>query len=502
MSKRKKIAIYVRKSRLKDSDSMEIERQIELLIEYAEKNNMEYVIFHEEGSSEDWNRPKLQEMMKFLERENYDGILVTDQDRISRDSTDMGLFKRFCKKESLLLYTLTKTYNYLNDEDDFISGIQAEMDSQFMRVTKRKMMRGRIQALERGVYFGVAPYGYTKDYASKHKNLIIDPVESEVVKMIFDLYVNKKMNQSQIVDRINLMGILTRENKKWTVRKTSFILSNVAYMGRLLYELDGHDPIDVRDAHEAIVDEETFNKAQIILSERRIVPQKSRISKHTLSRLLKCPKCNTTLSFSHSFKSSTRREKGKALYILNCWASASSIRKKENPELRNCGSYGCRSEIVEKLILEDVKRYINQLEDEIKELRKDASAIVDDLNNNIERINKRLKEVENERKRIQDGYKKGIYDDAEAQEALKENKEIKLKLQMEKDKLEGSDASTEIDRKNKLKEKAVRIIEEETDVATLNSLLRDIIDVVYYYKEKPDNSYHKYQPDLHIRYKS
>ena len=61
---------------------------------------MQYVIFHEEGSSEDWNRPKLQAMMTFLEEENYDGILVTDQDRISRDSTDMGLFKRFCKKKN------------------------------------------------------------------------------------------------------------------------------------------------------------------------------------------------------------------------------------------------------------------------------------------------------------------------------------------------------------------------------------------------------------------
>ena len=62
--------------------------------------------------------------------------------------------------------------------------------------------------------------------------------EAKIVKMIFDSYVIKGMNQSQIVNEINLMGILTRENKKWTVRKTSFILSNVAYYGRLLYELE------------------------------------------------------------------------------------------------------------------------------------------------------------------------------------------------------------------------------------------------------------------------
>ena len=501
MTNKKKVAIYVRKSRLKDTDSMEIDRQIELLVEYAERNKMQYIIFHEKGSSEDWNRPQLQEMMSFLKNENYDGILVTDQDRISRDSTDMGLFKRFCKKENLLLYTLTKTYNYLKDEDDFISGIQAEMDSQFMRVTKRKMMRGRIQALERGVYFGVPPYGYTKDYASKHKKLIIHEVESKVVKMVFDYYVNKKMNQSQIVEKINLMGIPTRENKKWTVRRTSLILSNVAYTGKLLYKLEGKEPIEVEDAHDAIIDKETFDKAQLLLAERRIIPQNSRISKYMLSKLLKCPKCNTTLSFSHSYKSSTRREKGKELYILNCWASASDVRKGEHPELKHCGSFGCRSGIVEAMVLDNLRLHLDDVEKEIESLMRDSSSLVDKLNEKTELLNKRIKELDNERKRIQEGYRKGIYDSDEAQEALKENKELKLKLQLEKSKVEESDASVEIDRKNKIKEKILRILEGKDDVETLNMYLRDIIEFIHYYKEKPDTKYHKHPPIIQIYYK-
>ena len=498
---KKKVVIYVRKSRLKDTDSMEIDRQIELLVAYARKNKMDYIIFHEQGSSEDWNRPKFQEMLLFLESENYDGILVTDQDRISRDSTDMGLFKRFCKRENLLLYTLTKTYNYLKDEDDFISGIQAEMDSQFMRITKKKMMRGRIQALERGVYFGVPPYGYTKDYASKHKKLLIHEEESKVVKMVFDYYVNKRMNQSQIVNHINMMGIPTRENKKWTVRRTSLILSNVAYTGKLLYKLEGREPIEVEDAHDAIIDKDTFNQAQILLAERRNIPQNSRISKYMLSKLLKCPICNTTLSFSHSYKSSTRRYKGKELYILNCWASASDIRKEDKPEIKNCGSFGCRSEIVEAMVLDSLQSHLNEVEKEIESLLEDSSSLVDKLNEKSGSLNKRIKELDAERKRIQEGFRMGIYDSNEAQEALKENKELKLKLEAERIKIEESDSSVEIERKNKIKEKIINIIKGEGDVATLNTYLREVVDFIYYYKEKPDTKYNKYPPIIQIYYK-
>lgn len=154
------VAIYARKSRLQNDDTMEISRQIELLTNYADDNNMEYKIFPEEGSSEDWDgRPELQKMLKELSSGIYDGVLVTEQDRLARDSTDIGLFKRMCKKESLMLFTLNKTYNFMNDDDNFMTGIQAEMDNHFMRITKRKLLRGRIQALESGVYFGVAPFG-------------------------------------------------------------------------------------------------------------------------------------------------------------------------------------------------------------------------------------------------------------------------------------------------------------------------------------------------------
>jgi site-specific DNA recombinase len=49
---KKLVTIYARKSRFKADDAEEIDRQIELLVNFAEINNMEYKIFSEEASSE------------------------------------------------------------------------------------------------------------------------------------------------------------------------------------------------------------------------------------------------------------------------------------------------------------------------------------------------------------------------------------------------------------------------------------------------------------------
>ena len=506
MSKSKfKVIIYVRKSRLKDDDAMEIERQIELLIEYAENNNMDYIIFKEEGSSEDWNRPELQKMIKELEKDIYDGVLVTEQDRISRDSTDMGLFKRLCKKHSLFLFTLNKTYNFLNDEDDFITGIQAEMDAHFMRITKRKMMRGRIQAIENGVHFGIPPLGYDKT-TSKPKKLVVNEEKAGIIRLIFDLYVNQKMTQTEIAERLNLLGYKTLYNKNFTVRATSLILSNVTYIGTIKYELQNREALIVEDAHDAIIDKETFDKAQLILKEKRVVPQDSRRGTYLLSKLLKCPKCGTTLSFTNSFTSSTRKDKGKELYILNCYASSSAKKKMEindNPNIR-CDNYGSPAEYVENKVFRELEEYIDEIDRDIEILLNEGDAFFDTVKFKLNAINKRLDEIEKERKRVQDGFRSGIFDSEEAQVIIGDLKLDKMKLEDEKEELEKSDVSSEIDRLKEKKEKIINIISDDTvDITKTNTMLRDIIKCVYYQKENRGNNRtaNEYAPKVTVIFK-
>lgn len=495
---KKLVAIYVRKSRLKDTESMEIDRQVELLIDYAESNDMQYEVFSEKGSSEDWNgRPQLQKMLMALRNGVYDGVLVTDQDRLTRDCTDFGLFVRFAKSEGLMLFTLNKTYNFLNDDDIFTSGIQSEMDNHFMRMTKRKLKRGRIQAIKKGVYFGVAPYGYTKD---EQKHLFPHPEEAPVVELIYDLYVNGNMNQVEICEELEQRRKVARSGKAFTPRGTFLILSNIAYRGVVHYELEGEDVINVEEAHPALVDSDTFNKAQVIRAKRRIVPQSSQRGVYALSKLLVCPKCGQTLSFcmKYSSKESARNlDKSKReLFILNCYSSKGQKARTDMNKagIPRCENNGVKASRVEKAVFDELKLKLGEIDAEIEKVLNNSRDFIAKITVKQEELTLQHNQLEHQKKNVQDGFKMGIYDADEAQAEIKSIKESQLSIKQELKNLEGADEKREVERQQKLKAKIEYLLSGNMiDTGKVNKLLHEIIEEIYFWKEEID-SRHKEQP--------
>ena len=484
------VAIYVRKSRLKDSEVLEIDRQVQLLIDYADTNNMGYEVFFEEGSSEDWyGRPELQRMLMELKRNIYDGVLVTDQDRLTRDRTDFGLFVRFMKNEGLYLYTLNKTYNFMNDDDIFTSGIQSEMDNHFMRMTKRKLKRGRIQALKKGVFFGNPPYGYSKDDA---KHLIPHPVESEIVRDIFNMYVNEGFNQTEVGERLATRGVLTRTGAYFGTKSISHILSNIAYRGIVQYSLQGEDSIVVEEAHPALINADLFNQAQVIRHERRVVPQNSQRGIYPLSKLLVCPKCGQTLSFCMHYNTHSAKKildkKQMDLYVLNCHASKSSKRKRETKDQPRCSNWGIKVSRVLTLVMANLKSKLTEIEAEIEDIIAEDCAFISEVAKKQQELTLRYNQLEAQKKKVQDGFKMEIYDADEAIAEIKSIKETQLKTRLELKNLEGADAKSEVDRKKRIKVKIEQVLnmEEPLDPVKTNRLLREIIDKIYYWKEEND----------------
>lgn len=502
---KKFVALYVRKSRLKDPDALEIDRQIELLIDYANANNMEYTVFSEEGSSEDWNRPEFQRMLSELKKNLYDGILVTDQDRLTRDRTDFGLLARFMKSESLQLFTLNKTYNFMNDEDAFMSGIQSEMDQHLMRMTKRKLRRGRIQAIKKGVYFGIAPYGYTKD---ERKHLKPLESEAEIVREIYELYTSQGLNQAEIVERINNRGYKTREGNIWTVRKTSLILQNVAYIGVVHYELEGEEPIHVEDAHPSLVDRKTFDKAQEVRASRRKTPQKSRRGVYNLSKLLVCPKCGQTLSFCMKYVNRSSRAKldkdGRELYVLNCHASKGQKAKliaKDNNEPR-CENNGVKSSRIEEKLFEELGKHLSVIDEHIERLVTGVEDYLNNVSKTRNQLEQRLGELDKQKKKVQQGYIMEIFTEEESAQQIKEINYQQAAIQRELDSLKGADVSDEVERQKEIRRKIETLLSSESiEPEKTNKLLREVVDKVYYWKGEIDSRHVEKPFEIQVIYK-
>lgn len=136
--------------------------------------------------------------------------------------------------------------------------------------------------------------------------LEIEPKEAELVRMIFSDYISG-MGQQRIANKINEMGIPTRQGNLWTHPRIREILTNEKYIGNLLlqkYYRNNHiEKIKtknqgelaryyVEQAHEPIVDFDTFIKVQTILDQRHEqYTHDGSTNRYPLSGLITCGLC-------------------------------------------------------------------------------------------------------------------------------------------------------------------------------------------------------------------
>jgi hypothetical protein len=96
-------------------------------------------------------------------------------------------------------------------QDDLLRG------SSYLDQTKEVLATGReIAVTKKGAYIGsYAPYGYKKVKVGKLCTLEPHETEADVVRMIYDLYVNEDMTFHSIGRKLDSMGIKPRTGTTW-----------------------------------------------------------------------------------------------------------------------------------------------------------------------------------------------------------------------------------------------------------------------------------------------
>jgi len=152
------------------------------------------------------------------------------------------------------------------------------------RLKNERVARGVNAAYKKFQYVGGnIPFGYTVDL---NNNFQPDPVNSEIVKIIFQLYGSGNYSCSQIGRELINRGLIPLVRKQ-----IENILNNKAYKGEI-YK-DNYN-VNYR-LYPAIVTPELFNQCSELLGVRS--NKKSDRSKgiYYASRLVKCSKCGTTM---------------------------------------------------------------------------------------------------------------------------------------------------------------------------------------------------------------
>lgn len=293
--KPEEIIDYLRKSR-SDDPLLTVEEVLSkheaMLDEWAEKHLGAVVPeenkYREVVSGETIaERPEINRVLRLIESPRYKAVAVVEPQRLTRgDLEDIGRLMKLLKHTNTLVITPQRIYD-LRDEYDW-DAFERELKrgNDYLEYTKKILNRGRLLSVSQGNYVGnTAPYGYDKTFVTEGKRkcpiLVPNKEEADVVRMMFDLYVNKDMGCTNICKKFDAMGIKPPKGEYWSANAVTKMLQNIHYIGKVKWnhrktmtiveegEFKKTRPVAkvgeylIYDGkHEAIIPEELFNAAQ------------------------------------------------------------------------------------------------------------------------------------------------------------------------------------------------------------------------------------------------
>lgn len=232
-------------------------------------------------------RPEINRVLRLIESPRYKAVAVVEPQRLTRgDLEDIGRLMKLLKHTNTLVITPQRIYD-LRDEYDW-DAFERELKrgNDYLEYTKKILNRGRLLSVSQGNFVGnTAPYGYDKTFVTEGKRkcpiLVPNKEEADVVRMMFDLYVNKDMGCTNICKKFDAMGIKPPKGEHWSAAAMTKMLENIHYIGKVKWnhrktltiveegEFKKTRPVAkvgeylIYDGkHEAIVPEELFNAAQ------------------------------------------------------------------------------------------------------------------------------------------------------------------------------------------------------------------------------------------------
>ena len=494
------ILVYLRKSRSDDpllSVEEVLARHEAMLDEWAEKYLGEKIPeknkFREVVSGETIaDRPEIQTILKKIESPKIKAVLIVEVQRLSRgDLEDAGRIIKLFRFTNTLVITPQKTYDLHDEYDRDAFERELKRGNEFLEYTKKIMGRGKTLSVSQGNFIGsVPPYGYEKAWVIEGKRkcptLAIKEDEANVVRMIFDMYVNKDMGTPNIGHALDALHIPPPKGKHWSQATIKDILSNVHYIGKVKWNWRKTVPV-VEDSeviktrprkgeyltfdgkHEAIISEELFQAAQ---EKKGKNPRNKKTTnvRNPLSGLIYC-KCGRAMQMKH-YKQGAKEYLSYACY-----------------DQVHCGSGSCTYDVMINAVSDILRRSIADFEILIKNDSGDSVKIHENL---IKTLEKKLKDI-NARELAQ--WEAQSNPDASMRMPQDIFRQLNEKLKKEKEEVQEAlhnayetipQSVDYVEKVKTFREALNALLDPEKDAKEKNRLLKDCIERIDYSREKPE----------------
>ena len=350
-------------------------------------------------------------------------VLCQDPDRLSRNLSDLLLLADEFAHAGIRLEFITQETDASPEGKMFFAMRGAVAEYERAKIRERTI-RGRLQKARQGkvISRAAAPYGYRFDPVAS--TLVINEDEAMIVRMAFHLYISERISLAKLADRLNRLGLVPpRGGRRWRFGYLAQLLRNEAYSGTLWQnrhhtikvpgkggQKPGHRTVELPKSEQIptsvppTISRETFDAAQKRLQENTVFASRNTRHEDVLAGLLKH-------SCGRAMGGKTRN--GYAYY--SCFGT-----NRENAPINDrgepmpCAAKWVNGNSLEEIVWDRVTgllRHPDLLIRELENLTRPTSVTREALEEELAQTKKRLNSLPEERRRLVEGYRKGLFAD-------------------------------------------------------------------------------------------
>lgn len=386
---------------------------------FAEREEMQIVGIYEDAGKSGKSiegRPAFKRMLSDIQEGlEVDYVLVYKLSRFGRNAADILNSLEFIQSYGVNLLCIEEGIDSSQTSGKLLISVLSAVAEIERENILEQTMNGRREKARQGKWNGgPAPYGYM----IKDEILSINEEEAEIVRTIYDKYVNTRLGYSGIAKYFNLQGIKKTPRKESDIEEFSshfiqLLIDNPVYCGKIAYGRRSKERVKgkkneyklvkqkeyclVNGQHEGIISEELWQKAQ----EKRLatgIKYASKLGKeraHLLTGIIKCPKCGCGMYANRvcwTKKDGTYKE---VMYY--------SCSRNKQSRGRYCDySANLKKTDIEPLVVEVIKKLVQDEEFAVEIKRRIGVQVdTDKIDTELFNYEKKLKEVEANKSRLE-----------------------------------------------------------------------------------------------------
>lgn len=381
---------------------------------YTFKEYQVYKVYQDRGiSAKDMeHRPGFQEMMDDMRKGKINYIVAYKLDRVTRSVRDLELLIAELEKYDCYLICERDDVNTSTANGRFFVRMLTVLSQLEIEVVSERTKFGMSGAIKAGHLPGTCPLGYYRD---KDKVVKIDPNTKDIVKRIFNMYLEGK-SYYQISCILDEEKVLYPEHNKWTEAAVRTIINNRIYVGDYIRNKTLKDESKEEiytDVVAPIITRAEWEEVQIQKEKNKQSFSRDRV--YIFFQKLICPKC------------------GK---LMLCKGSGGSKKKYMYYNCGDCHLY-FREDKIEDVLLNFILSLV-EYDEVVKKYFYPILAEKEEVN--TENIDKEIAELEKQRNRIKKAFMSGI---VEMEDFAEDYKSIEEKLnKLEQDKMKNMEIDT------------------------------------------------------------